>query len=111
MHFSKGVLVTGAIVSLLVASGCASTIIGSREGVDRVSLADANQVASCQPKGEEIMSVLAKILFLPRSAEDVEANLYQVARNYAVDHGADTVVKGESKEFGTRTFAFYKCRP
>jgi hypothetical protein len=111
MNYSKGILATGAIVSLLVASGCASTIIGSREGIDRVSLADANQVASCQPKGEQIISVVAKMWFVPRSAEDVEANLYQVARNYAVDHGADTVVKGESREFGTRDFTFYKCRP
>jgi hypothetical protein len=108
---AKGIMAAGAIMSLLAAGGCASSVIGERPGVDRVSLADASQVGSCQPKGEETITVLSKVLFVTRNAEDVEANLYQMARNYAVDNGADTVVKGASKEFGTRDFAIYKCRP
>ena len=43
--------------------------------------------------------------------EAVEDNLYQLARNNAVDAGADTLVKGESKKFGERSFGMYKCRP
>ena len=72
-----------------------------------MSLAEANEVGGCQSKGAIIISVFAKF----RVEDDVEANMYQIARNDAVDAGADTVVKGESPEFGKRTFKFYKCRP
>lgn len=108
MQFSKGMLTVVAIVSLLAGlSGCAKTIIGVREGAERVSLAEANQVANCQSKGAITISIFAKF----RPEKEVEANMYQMARNKAVDAGADTVVKGESPEFGKRTFNFYKCRP
>lgn len=114
MKFSKGMLVIAAIVPLLAGlNGCASRIIGVREGADRVSLADANQVADCQSKGKVTISIFAKagITGITRSEQEVEANMYQMARNHAVDVGADTVVKGESPEFGKRTFSTYKCRP
>jgi hypothetical protein len=88
-------------------NGCASKIIGVHEGAERVSLADANQVASCQSKGGITISIFAK----GRAENEVEANMYQMARNDAVDSGADTVVKGESTEFGKRAFKLYKCRP
>jgi hypothetical protein len=107
MQFSKGMLFIVAIVPLLAGlNGCAS-FIRAHEGSDRVSLAEANQVASCQSKGGIIISVFAK----GRYENNVEADMYQMARNNAVDVGADTVVKGESTEFGKRTFGMYKCRP
>jgi hypothetical protein len=87
-------------------------MIPVREGSDRVSLADANQVANCKPFGETTVSVLATVgVMMTRSPEDVEANLLQMARNAAVDDGADTLVKGKSPELGKRTFSIYKCRP
>jgi hypothetical protein len=109
MRFSKGMLVIISITLLIAGlSGCANNIfIGVREGADRVSLAEANQVGGCQSKGAVIISVFAK----GRFEADVEANMYQMARNNAVDEGADTVVKGDSPEFGKRTFKLYKCRP
>ncbi len=109
MRFSKGILAIVAIVPLLAGlNGCAYNIfIGIREGADRVSLAEANQVAGCQSRGAVTISVFAK----GRIEQDVEANMYQMARNSAVDEGADTVVKGESPELGKRTFKLYKCRP
>ena len=109
MQLSKGMLAIVAIVPLFAGlSGCAHNIfIGVREGADRVSLAEENQVASCQSKGSIVISVFAK----GRIEKDVEANMYQMARNNAVDEGADTVVKGESPELGKRTFKLYKCRP
>jgi hypothetical protein len=112
MRFSKGMLVITVVLPLIAGlSGCASSLIGVHEGADRVSLADANQVGACQSKGKTIVSVLAKIGFINRLEEVVEADLYQVARNDAADAGADTLVKGESQEFGKRTFDMYKCRP
>jgi hypothetical protein len=112
MQFSKGMLVITVVLPLIAGlSGCASSLIGVHQGADRVSLADANQVGACQSKGKIIVSVLAKIGFINRLDEVVEADLYQVARNDAADAGADTLVKGESQEFGKRTFDMYKCRP
>ena len=112
MKISKRMLVITVIVPLIAGlNGCASSLIGVREGADRVSMADAKQVAACQSKGKTIVTVLSKVGFINRSEEDVEANLYQLARNNAVADGADTLVKGESKEFGKRTFEMYKCRP
>ncbi len=112
MKLSKSIFILTAITSLTIGlSGCASSWIGVREGAERVSLAEPNQVAACQSKGKINVSVLAKVGLSERDAEDVEANLYQLARNNAVDAGADTLVKGESKEFGKRTFEMFKCRP
>jgi hypothetical protein len=112
MQFSKGILAISVVLPLIAGlSGCASTMIGVREGSDRVSLADADQVGSCQSKGKIVVSVLTKVGIIPRSEKEVEANLFQLARNNAVDAGADTLVKGESQEFGKRTFEMYKCRP
>ena len=108
MQLSKGMLTIVALVPLIAGlNGCSSSFIGVREGADRVSLADANQVGSCQSKGGIIISVFAK----GRYEKNVETDMYQMARNNAVDVGADTVVKGESTEFGKRTFEMYKCRP
>jgi hypothetical protein len=112
MKFSGRMFVISTLVLLIAGlEGCSSKIIGLRPGYDRVSLADASQVTNCQSKGEDTVSVLAKVVGINRSEEEVEANMYQIARNYAVDIGADTVVKGESKQFGERTFKLYKCRP
>ena len=111
MQFSKKVLFITVILPLVAGlNGCSSTLIGVREGVERVSLADANQVTGCNLKGTRTISVLAKVGFIDRDAKDVEDNLYQIALNDAVDVGADTVVKGESQEFGKRIFKIYKCR-
>jgi len=112
MRFTKMMLVMTVVSPLIVGlGGCTSMMIGERAGSDRVSLADASQVGGCQSKGQTIVSVVAKVGFIKRLPEAVEADLYQLARNNAVDAGADTLVKGESKEFGQRTFAMYKCRP
>ena len=113
MRMSKSVIVASVILPLIGGlSGCASSLIEVRQDSDRVSLADASQVGICQSKGTTTVSVLAKVgILMTRSADDVEANLLQLARNDAVDAGADTLVKGESQELGKRTFAIYKCRP
>ncbi len=112
MKFIKSLLVVFAIVPLIAGlAGCASDLIEVRTGSDQVALADASQVGSCKSLGEINVSVLAEYGFINRSAVAVEANLFQLARNGAVDAGGDTVVKGNSPDYGRRTFAIYKCRP
>lgn len=112
MQSHKKVLFINASVLLIAGlSGCASSdLIGVHQGSEQVSQVDASQVGNCLHKGEINVSVLAKIGFFTRSAEAVEADLLQLARNGAVDSGGDTVVKGNSPDYGKRTFAIYKCR-
>jgi hypothetical protein len=109
MKLYKNVLVFSAFV--MVFSGCASQLIEVKQGSERVSVADANQVASCESKGKATVSVLTKVGFISRSVDAVEGNLVQLARNSALDIGGDTIVKDEMPEFGKRTFAIYKCKP
>ncbi|MEO6975482.1 MAG: DUF4156 domain-containing protein [Gallionella sp.] len=110
MRISKLMLVI-TVVLLGGLGGCTSMMIGQRAGSDRVSMANADQVAGCQSKGETIVSVVAGVGFINRREDAVEADLYQLARNNAVDAGADTLVKGASPVFGKRTYQMYKCRP
>lgn len=109
MKFYENVLVLTAFV--LIFSGCASQLIEVKQGSDRVSVADSNQVASCESKGKATVSVLTKVGFISRSVDAVENNLLQLARNSALDIGGDTIVKDEMPEYGRRTFAIYKCKP
>lgn len=109
MKLYKNVLVFSAFV--MVFSGCASQLIEVKQGSERVSVSDANQVASCESKGKATVSVLTKVGFISRSVDAVEGNLLQLARNSALDIGGDTIVKDEMPEFGKRTFAIYKCKP
>jgi hypothetical protein len=112
MQFSRTFFATAAAVALVAGlSGCASSkLIGVHEGADQVTLANASEVGSCQSKGKVTVSVMSEVGFITRGAEAVEANLLQLARNAAVDGGGDTVVKGNSTEYGKRTFEIYKCR-
>ncbi len=111
MQFFKRIVITSAVLLIAELGGCASDLIDVRKGSDQVSLVDANQVGSCQSKGETTVSVLAEVGFISRSVEAVEANLLQLARNGAIDAGGDSVVKGNSPVFGKRTFAIFKCKP
>jgi hypothetical protein len=111
MRIFKRIIVIIVIMLLISGlSGCASGLIEVRTGSDQVSLTEASQVGNCQPKGEITVSVLAEVGFISRSAEAVETNLLQLARNGAIDSGGNTIVKGNSSEFGKRTFSIYKCR-
>ena len=109
MQASKGLWV--ALLACVTLAACASSMIEVRKGSERVSLANADQIAACQSKGTTTVSALAKVGFIVRDAADVEANLYQLAVNDAIDIGADTIVKGNSAALGSRTYALYKCRP
>lgn len=96
--------------SALLLGGCSSTMIGERLGADQVVLADATQVSKCKSLGRTTLSVLSSLGPITRSAEAVEDNLLQMARNEAVDKGGDTVVKGASMEYGKRSYEIFKCK-
>lgn len=98
------------LAAALLLGGCSSTLIGERIGADQVVLADATQVSKCKSLGRTTLSVLSSLGPITRSAEAVEDNLLQMARNEAVDKGGDTVVKGTSMEYGKRSYEIFKCK-
>ena len=100
----------GYLVCVSFLSGCASNFIDKKAGSESILVVDASKVSSCELKSKVTSSVLAKLWFVSRSQESVEENLLEMARNAAVDDGADTIVKGYSTNFGERTFDLYKCR-
>jgi hypothetical protein len=76
---------------------------------DDVVLAAADQVAGCKQLGATLVSVPAALGVVRRTEEAVEDNLLVAARREADRRGGDTVVKGESAEFGSRRFDIYRC--
>lgn len=111
MQFSSkmtGLVVLGVLAGGL--TGCASKLIGERIGADQVVLAKESEVAKCKSLGRSTLSVLSSVGPLTRSAEAVEENLLQMARNEAIDKGGDTVVKGNSMEYGKRSYEVFKCK-
>lgn len=102
------ILIIAAIATLV--AGCADQFIEKKSGSEKVSVVDASQAAQCESRGKVTSSVVAKVGFISRSVDGVEENLLQMARNSAIEDGGDTLVKGESTEFGKRTFNVYKCR-
>lgn len=111
MQFSKKMTALVGL-GLLTAgmTGCASKLIGERIGADQVVLAKDTEVAKCKSLGRSTLSVLSSLGPITRSAEAVEENLLQMARNEAIDKGGDTVVKGNSLEYGKRSYEVFKCK-
>jgi len=110
MRIFTTLTVSISILATTLFTGCASSFIDVKEGADKISVKEASQVSKCDSKGRVTSSVLSKVLFVDRSQEGVEENLLQMAKNAAIDDGANTIVKGESKKFGERTFLLYNCR-
>jgi hypothetical protein len=108
---NKTVLTSFSMLLAVMLTACASKMVEVRPGSERVSLADPEQVVNCESKGNVTVSVLTKVGFVSRSVEAIEANLLQLAKNSAVNDGADTLVRRTSPKLGERTFDIYKCRP
>jgi hypothetical protein len=89
--------------------GCASHLIEVRPGSENINLLNSTNAQSCKFLGKVTVGVLSEIGFYSRSTDVVEANLLQLARNSAIDSGADSVVKEDMPEYGRRNFSLYKC--
>lgn len=110
MRLDIKALIPTFLLSLSLLTGCTSALIGKKIGSDWVIVVDPNKVSGCESRGGMTASVLAKVWFVSRSEQSVEENLLQMARNSAVEENADTIVKGQSKQFGERSYFFYRCR-
>ena len=109
MQFSKFSILS-ATLTLAVLSGCANHLVEVRPGSDSIAVKEANEVGGCESKGAINVGVVSEVGFYTRNADAVEGNLLQLARNGAVDAGGNTVVRGNSSEYGKRSFSIYKCQ-
>lgn len=107
MKTSQKLILTTLFSALF--AGCASSFIDMKEGSDKINVLTADKVTNCQSKGTVTSSVLSKVLFVSRSVEGVEENLLQMAKNAAVEAGANTIVKGDAPKYGERIFNLYQC--
>ena len=107
----NGVVSTCAVLaSCAFLTACASSMVATRPGSESVAVWDPAQITQCQSRGSINVSVMSQVGIFTRSADAVEGNLLQLARNGAVEANADTVVKGNSLTYGKRSFDMYKCR-
>ncbi len=107
---SKKFLTTASILVTLGLVGCAADLVKVKPGSERVSMASATQVTGCASLGKITVNVLANVGPVTRSVEAVDADLFKMGQNNAVDLGGDTIVKDNMPEFGKQTYAVYKCR-
>jgi len=105
-------LIATVLLAITITSltGCASRMIQVSPGSENVDLLNSSNVTNCKSLGKVTVSVMTNFGIYTRSADDVESNLLQLARNSAVESNADSVVKEEMPEYGRRTFSLYKCR-
>ncbi len=92
---------------LMIALTACSKVVDIKPGSEKVSVADKNLVGQCVSKGKVTVSVTSKVGFYTRDVETVEGNLTQLAKNSAVEEGANTIVRGASSSFGERQFELY----
>lgn len=109
MQFSK-LSILSTTLALAVLGGCANHLVEVRAGSASIAVKEASEVSACESKGAINVSVVSEVAFYTRNPDAVEGNLLQLARNGAVDAGGNTVVRGNSSEFGKRSFSIYKCQ-
>lgn len=99
-----------SIILLVFFSACSNKVVEIKPGSEKVLLVNKQDIANCVSKGKVTSTVTSKVGIYTRDVDTVEANLVQLAKNSAVAEGADTIVKGASKNYGEREFDLFKCR-
>lgn len=96
-----------AIAAALVSAGC--QMVPVEEGSEKVRVIEEAEANSCERVGNTKVKVLEKVMFMGRSEEKMANDLAKLARNEAVEMGANAVMaEGEITE-GSRRFGVYRC--
>lgn len=91
----------------LVVSAC--TWVRVEPGADDIVLLPERRVQNCQRLGTVEVSVLARVAGLDRHEEEIERDLINLARNYAVEQGADTIAALSEIKEGKQRYGAYRC--
>lgn len=73
-----------------------------------IPLREAHQVADCERLGNITTQVAWKVMGIPRGENKIRVELDNLARDRALNLGADAVVR-ESISEGTGNYTAYKC--
>lgn len=95
---------------VLVASLASCTWVKMDEGASSVRVAEGSDLSACESKGTVTASVKSKVGFYERNDLKVAEELETMARNSAVDAGADTIQPVSEIADGEQKFAMYRCR-
>lgn len=98
------------LVLAMVATLGACTWVKMDQGADQVRVAEGSDLSACENKGTVTASVRAKVGFYERNDMKVEDELETMARNSAVEAGADTVQALGDVVDGEQKFGMYRCR-
>jgi len=89
----------------------ACTWVKTTPGGENVRVAKAEQVTSCERKGEVTASLKSRVGGYERKPGKVAGELETLARNDAATMGGNTVVGETTVKDGTKTFGVYNCNP
>jgi hypothetical protein len=110
MGMSRGAgLFTTALVLAATVDGCAWVQLKPKAA--QVVVAREDHVASCRRLGQATVRTTDSIAGVSRGAGPVAEELERLARNAAVEAGADTVVPVDKPWWGEQKFSMYRCRP
>ncbi len=105
MKVYQGIAAFSAVLSM-----AACTWVKPVDGVEAVALVKPEVAQKCQKMSKVSAQVKHKVGFVNRGSKKVAEELLTLARNDAVEEGADTIVAlGEPVE-GKQSFQLYKCR-
>lgn len=94
------------VLALLLGSGC--TWVKISDEARAIELVEAGQVTACKRLGTVSSKVRAKVAGITRGENKVRVELDNLAREQALEMGADTLVR-ESIEGGNGHYTAYAC--
>ena len=100
-------LIILAALAIFATVGC-SFVEKTPEG-QKSRVLELNEVETCRKLGKTKVSVLDKVIGIPRPPETVAEELTTAGRNSAGDMGGDTIVAATEVVDGEQTFFVYKC--
>ena len=97
-----------ALLCLSLAIGACAWVKPSDRGL-AVKVAEPSEVGHCRKVGQSTVSVLDRVVGVPRSYRTLSEELATLARNEAPNLGGDTVVPVSEIVNGQQMFDVYDC--
>jgi len=97
-------------ISTALVSTAACTWVKPVDGTEGVALVKPELAQNCEKLSTTTVQVKHKVGFVSRSTKKVAQELLTMARNNAVQAGADTIVANNEPTEGSQSFGLYKCR-
>lgn len=101
---------TLSLVATAVAVNAGCTWVKPVEGTEAVALVKPEVVQNCQSLGKTTVQVKDRVAFINRRDAKVAEELLTMARNEAVELGADSIVVLSEETDGKQAYGMYKCR-